>query len=319
MSVLEYGRLPLVPESTLRKHHVYEPSDSRFRSAARLRQALLRETQGLPIGDYRTAKGTRRKLGSYINCQAAAKAANFISPEVARLVRREIAYREEGALIDEGRLWRNMLSSAPAAFNVIGPLKLDMRLANSVLRALCSDFVQRTTAILFEHSPARRHPAFTHDRTAFDAIAKCTTREGHHGFVGIELKYSETMTEPPARLRQRYDDLSRSSGLYKDPDDAALRENPLQQFWRQHMLAAAMVQNGLYSAGRFIVIAPAFNTQVADAVRQYRGHLSNEGPVSFDAVPLESVVAAIRRAGAVEVAELLHDRYCNFDPVDALI
>ena len=57
MSVKEYGRLPLVPERTLRKHTAYEPADNRFRSAARLRQALLREQHGWPIGDYRTAKG----------------------------------------------------------------------------------------------------------------------------------------------------------------------------------------------------------------------------------------------------------------------
>ena len=210
MSVKEYGRLPLVPERTLRKHTAYEPADNRFRSAARLRQALLREQHGWPIGDYRTAKGTRRKLGSYVNATAAAKSVNFITPAVASLVRREVAYREEGALIDEGRLWRNLLSSAPATFNVFGPMKLDLHLATAVLRSLCPDLVRRATAVLFEHSPARSHPAFTQDRTAFDVFVKCQTKDSRHGFVAIELKYSETMAEPPARMRPRYDELSRS-------------------------------------------------------------------------------------------------------------
>jgi hypothetical protein len=118
MSVQEYGRLPLVPERTLRKHTAYEPADNRFRSAARLRQALLREQHGWPMGDYRTARGTRRKLGSYVNAAAAAKAMNFITPEVANLVRREVAYREEGdqALLD-GMLdaFASISSSAPAS------------------------------------------------------------------------------------------------------------------------------------------------------------------------------------------------------------
>jgi len=319
MSVQEYGRLPFISQPTLRRHHSYEPSDNRFRSAARLRQALMREQHGWPMGDYQTAKGSRRKLGSYVTAKAAANSVNFITPEIARLVRREVAYREEGALIDEGRLWRNLLSSAPATFNVLGPMKLDLRLATAVLRTLCPDFVRRANAILFEHSPARSNPAFTHDRTAFDAVAKVTTTNRTHGFVAIELKYSETMAEPPARLRPRYDTLSRDSGLYKDPDSAALRENPLQQLWRQHMLAAAMVRNGLYSGGRFIVIAPRFNAQVAHAVQRYRQHLVDEPLVSFDALSLEAVVTAVRRGGATETADLLHDRYCNFDPVDALI
>jgi hypothetical protein len=319
MSLQEYGRLPLISERTLRRHHAYESADNRFRSAARLRQALLREQQGWPIGEYRTARGTRRKLGSYVNSTAGTKAVNFITPEVARLVRREVAYREEGALIDEGRLWTNLLSSAPATFNVLGPMKLNLRLATAVLRSICPDFVRRVTAILFEHSPARSHPAFTHDRTAFDALGKCETRYGSHGFVAIELKYSESMTEPPARVRPRYDVLSRTSGLYRDPDHPALRQNPLQQLWRQHMLAAAMVQNGLYSTGRFILVAPTFNTQVAEAVCLYRQHLTDDPPVDFDAVSLETVIAAIKRAGADDIGDLLHDRYCNFDPVDALI
>src|SRR3954451_10186398 len=105
MSVQEYGRLPLIPEPTLRRHHSYEPSDNRFRSAARLRQALIREQNGWPMGEYRTAKGTQRKLGSYVTAKAAANSVNSISPEIAQLVRREVAYREEGALIDESRLW----------------------------------------------------------------------------------------------------------------------------------------------------------------------------------------------------------------------
>jgi hypothetical protein len=115
-------------------------------------------------------------------------------------------------------------------------------------------------------------------------------------------------------MRPRYDELSRSSGLYKDPDHPALRDNPLQQLFRQHLLAAAMVQNGLYSNGRFIIIAPAFNTQVAQAVRLYREHLADEPFVTFEAFTLETVIA-----GAADIATLLHDRYTNFDPVDALI
>jgi hypothetical protein len=58
----EFGKpihqLPLVPANVLKKHRVHEPLDTRFRSAARLLQALWREDRGLPID------GKRRKLGS---------------------------------------------------------------------------------------------------------------------------------------------------------------------------------------------------------------------------------------------------------------
>ena len=45
-------QLPLIPADVLRKRRVHEPLDTRFRSAARLLQALWREDRDLPIGSY---------------------------------------------------------------------------------------------------------------------------------------------------------------------------------------------------------------------------------------------------------------------------
>ena len=78
-------------------HRVHEPLNTRFRSPARLLQALWREDQDLPIGSYVSDDGKRRKLGS----EAAGKAgANFFTPKIAHIARRETAYREIGGLTD---------------------------------------------------------------------------------------------------------------------------------------------------------------------------------------------------------------------------
>nr|WP_199089749.1 hypothetical protein [Bosea sp. ASV33] len=114
--------VPLLPEELLRKHHVHEPMDHRFRSAARLLQSLWREDRELPIGHYRI-DGKRRKLGSRISHVAARAGANFMAPAITALVRRELAYREPAAMIDEGRLYGNLLSSMPLAFNLFGLLQ----------------------------------------------------------------------------------------------------------------------------------------------------------------------------------------------------
>jgi hypothetical protein len=317
MSVLEYGRVPYLSEKALRDHKVYERADDRFRSAVRARQALLREQKGWDIGLYPPTADNQREIGSYLG--HANPDANFITPEVAQLVRREVAYREDDALIDQERLYRNKVSSHPATFNLFGPLKLDLKLASAVARRLCPDFIRQATAVLFEHSPARRHPAFTADRTAFDVLIKAQTTAGR-GFIAIEVKFTESMAETPARLRRRYDELSTACGLFKDPDHPELRAAPLQQLWRQHMLAAAMVQNGLYNAGRFMVVAPALNRRVWDAIAQFRSHLIQDGAVvAFDAINFESFVTAIRKAGAKETAASLHERYNDWTSLDALI
>src|ERR1700736_1817865 len=114
-------QLPLIPADVLKKHRVHEPLDTRFRSAARLLQALWREDRGLPIGSYVNEDGKRRKLGSRISEAAGRGGGNFLTPEIAHTARREAAYREIGALIDAERLATNLLSSMPLTLNLLAP------------------------------------------------------------------------------------------------------------------------------------------------------------------------------------------------------
>lgn len=146
--------LPLIPKQVLRQHHVYEPSDTRFRACARLLQALWREDRNLPIGYHVTQDGKRRKLGSRVSYVAGRAGANFLTPAIAALVQREVIYREVGAFIDEQRLRTNLLSSMPLCFNLLGPLKLNLSLAMRVLHLACPTLdILRVSSVRFEHSP----------------------------------------------------------------------------------------------------------------------------------------------------------------------
>ena len=84
----------------------------------------------------------------------------------------------------------------------------------------------------------------------------------------VALQYTENLCEKAADLRPRYDELSQQSTMFVDPDHPALRTAPLQQLWRQHLLSFSMIHNGLYNAGRFIVIAPTLNRSVQEAVAE---------------------------------------------------
>src|SRR3954451_17735682 len=91
--------LPLIPEHIRRRYRVFEPSDTRFRACARLLQALWREQHRLPVGTRPSPAGPRRKLGSRLPPAAGRSGVNFLTPAVAALTRREVAYREVGAFI----------------------------------------------------------------------------------------------------------------------------------------------------------------------------------------------------------------------------
>lgn len=318
---MQSNRIPLVPAGILKAHRVNELGDSRFKSAARFLQSLWRDEKGLPIGTHRSPKGKRRKLGSRLDAESAKQGGNFLSLDIAKLALRESVYREIGAVIEQERLWTNMLSSQPLCFNLFGWMKLDAEKANQFFRYLFPDYVASVKGIYFEHSPGRGNPAYTDDNTAFDVFVICITPDGETGFIAIEVKYSEMMAEPLAALRPRYDELSRLVGVYKDPDASSLRGNPLQQLWREHMLSQTMIQSGLYSTGRFVVIHPDQNYQCRAGANTYREHLVSADPQAsgFQVVTLEECIATFRAIGDTEAADALYDRYLDFGKIEKAI
>ena len=312
-------RMPLVPAEILKAHASFISTDTRFRSAARLLQSLWRQDQNLPIGLHHSLgdKPVTIKLGSRLDPTAARAGRNFVSPEVHAFVRRALVLREENAMIDEDRLYANLLSSMPLCFNLLGPLALDLDLATRVLQPLLPSFVGTVRSISFEHSPGRGDPGYLNDGTAFDAVADVITPDGEPATVFIELKYSEGMSGPAATPRPRYDEASRQVRLFHDPDASELRTVALEQLWREHMLAQLAVDRGAANKALFVAIGPRLNRRVAAAFRLYADQLADTEPedelrVPFVPLTLEAVIEALAAAGAVELAQQLHARYLNF-------
>ncbi|QGN55919.1 hypothetical protein [Novosphingobium sp. Gsoil 351] len=316
-------QLPIVPTAVLVKHRVYEQFDNRFRSCARLLQSLWRQRQNLPIGTYTRTSGSKRTIGSLISTAAGTEGRNFLTPAIAEIARLEAAYQERDALIDQNRLFTNLLSSMPLAFNACVPLHLDRDLAARVLRAIIPGIdLKAVVDVLFEHSPGRQDPTLTGDRSAFDVAFVYERSDGKRGLLGLEVKYSETGTEPaPPELNPRYTDLARSSGLFKEPDHAALRVNPLQQLFREHLLAQAVVMRGAYAEAYFVLVAPRLNHLVQNSASLYASFLAKptNGQVPFVNVELEQLVGAFGWSGAHDHSLALTERYLDWGRIDEVV
>jgi hypothetical protein len=320
---LTLPRIPLVPDEILRRNSVYFEIDTRFRRAARLLQFLWLKDHGIPTGIHVSGKAddaVTMELGSCLSPEAARAGKNFLSPAIHALVRREVIMQEEGAAIDEDRLFGNALSSMPLVFSVFGPMALDPGLATSVFRRLLPTFVHSVEHIVFEHSPGRREERFLNDGTAFDLALRVVTPEGEQGTVFVEVKYSEDMVGPAARLRDRYDEASRQVHLFKNPDSPGLRSLACEQFWREHMLAQLAVDHAVVSRAMFILIGPRLNRRVNAAIRLYQNELidvddRDTNRVDFQALTLESIIDAIAEAGATEIARALWHRYADFQRI----
>jgi hypothetical protein len=316
MPTPDFGRVSGVddvPDALLLAHHVLVRADNTFQRRARLLQALWREARGLPIGERRPGV----PLGSRLPRDSARESgANLMTPAARDAARREVAamHAGSGQKIDEDRLWANLLSSQPLAFSLFADLARDLDLATRVLRRVWPERVAGVTGIKFEYSPGRGLAKYTHDRTAFDVYVEHTTAHGGRGFIGIEVKYHEALTDAPAAHRSRYDAVTEAMGCFEPELVKALRAKPLEQLWRDHMLAGSMLleTSAGWETGLYAFLHPKDNEPCRRAAQAYRDHLSDAS--SFDAVTLETLVAALEAEGAPWVSEL-RDRYLGWSRI----
>lgn len=294
-------------EANLRAHHVWVPTDSSFQRRCRLRQALWREANDIPIGH----KPNGEPLGSRIAMpRAKEQLENFITPVVRDVVRAEVMdpVRAADKLFGEPRIYDNLLSSQPLCFNLFGELSVDLDEATRVFRVLEPMRIGRVTAIRFEHSPGRGDPRYTGDRSAFDVFVEYEARGANkRGFLGIEVKYHEALTDEAAPHRVRYDELAEACGWWCADVEGTRRKKPLQQMWRDHLLAASLVINGDFDEGAFVFLAPKDNRACADAVAAFKPHVARDGVFAF--WTLEEAVGAVATATASPWAETVRRRY----------
>lgn len=292
-------------EELLRSHHVFVKSDNPFQRTVRLRQALWREKQGYPVGLHRGVPlGTRLQMPD-----AKQQLWNYLTTNIREVFRAEVlgARRGDGKLFGEPRIFDDLLSSQPLCFNLFGELKRDLSLASRVLGRLGTDKIKTVYWIEFEHSPGRRDPRYTADRSAFDVYVEYETVDGKKGFRGIEVKYHEDLNDALAPHRERYDQVALGMGCFHASRLADLRLKPINQLWRDHMLAGSMILADGWKEGMFVVLYPAENTHAAAAIRKYQACLADAS--TFASWTLESFVSALEAADAGSWVQELSGRY----------
>jgi hypothetical protein len=219
---------------------------------------------------------------------------------------------------NEDRLWANLLSSQALTLNLLAPLAIDRALATRIFRILLPGFVDQVRGIRFEHSPGRFDASYFGDGTALDAIIEISTPEtGEIGVITIEVKLTEGLTGPSATPRTRYVEAAQASGLFKDAASSTLARAGFEQLRREHVMTTLMLQHGLASRGRFILVAPQLNRRAQAVAALYRTELcdpdgtGDSATVGFSNITLETFIAAMYEAGATDLAHQLWARYCD--------
>lgn len=288
-------------------------------------QTRWREYKGLPVKK-KDGQSNKEVYGNYTSDPNG----NFMTPNIIQLVNDELANKGD-RLIEESRLRENLLSSQPLCFNLFGELKLDLEKALQFFNRIYNGYFNSIDDILFEYNPARRDPRLTGDRSAFDVFVRYTSKDGKKGFMGIEVKYSETLREGADSVqeilnkqfceenrtrRDRYRELS--EGLFKPEDFEKLEKLPYFQIWRDHLLAVSMLKAfpQEYQEGFFVFLSPHTNKQCRYAAKMYRELLVDKDPIPshFDIRWLEDFLDALNIVFDEEWTEEMGLRYMGRKP-----
>lgn len=300
--------------SALTIPHALVPTDNDFQSRARRFQSLWRERQELPIGGHRG-----RPLGSRLAMPSAQKQlTNYLTDTIRAVVRREVLdpKRSRGKLFSKPRIFNDLLSSQSLCFNLFAELQQDLPLASRVFSRLSLGRIDQVIAIGFQYSPGRGLVQYTADRSAFDVFVEYLTESGENGFAGVEVKYHESLDEKAVLHRDRYGEIARAMGCFDPAAIERLKQKPLQQIWRNHLLAGSLRldQTSGYADGFFAFVYPEQNECCERAVNRYAACLTDRS--TFARWTIEMVVAAIKTEGAGDWIDAFSDRYLGFDDLE---
>jgi len=299
------------PSKELRKKYETDYNDrTDFASRARLLQSIWRAEKGYGFDTY----------GNFLELNFAKETgANFLTKKTFEFVKEEVQNKHnDRKVIKEPRIWNNLLSSQPLAFNVFGELKLDLKLATSTFKALYPERkIENVTAIEFEYSPERKSLKYTGDSSAFDVFVVYENKLAENCFFGIEVKYAENLFDEPATHKKTYEEISIQSEIFNMTMLDKLKEKPIQQIWRDHLLVLSMfIKNKDYKTGDFIYLYPSENENCKSGIEHYSQTFANSKESYFKPLTLEKLIGTIKSFCSNKWINEFENRYLKFEKIN---
>lgn len=283
-----------------------EVKDGPWRAGLRLQQAWWRQERlNMPPGPIREGG---RLVASMLPL-GVGMSPNLMSAEAvtaAERAREELRRSKAPGIIHPDRLKRNLLSSQPLCFSIFGHLSETPDALLPWVKTMLPE-AERVSEVRLEWAPSADALA----GSAFDSFVEVELRGGRRGFLGIECKYAEKLTESQRRpASAKFKERTRESG-WRDEAVAVLDLHGLRQLWYNQLLAQAVTRGGGYSVGLGVVLACDADRAARDAVAAVRGQLLAPDTMTFR--PLEGLVSSV--TGHDDWRSRVWERYFDFSPI----
>lgn len=247
---------------------------------------------------------------------------NFLTKNAIRAVRETLANRtkENMGIIEEGRLFNNLLSSQPLSFNFFGELYADHDFGLLVLKSFFPDLTKLVN-VYFEFAPIVN---YTNDRSAFDVAFEVEVGI-KKGIIGFECKYTDTFSFKPSKSPIFYGDegnknyeaylgiYNKSKNSFTKPYFDFVRSKDFNQLFRNQLIREALLQDKKYDFVRTGLFCYQEDESVIATAKTFKTMLSN--PDNFYVITYSDFISKVQRLELDwqqrEWTMLLWARYCG--------
>lgn len=306
--------------------------DSKFVAECRKLQSVYRYEIGEEIRPYTDRYGNVHYYGNYISNGESPKEGcwkNFLTEYAFKHAEDRVEHKEKYETIEGDRLFNNLLSSQPMAFNLFCPLRQmfgeSPETATRVIKAALPGYpIHEVTGVELEFIP-ENYKDLTGDKSAMDAIIRFEDEHGKGGFIAVETKYSENLGTNVAYDRDKDGKkIPRAKSIeavkklqcFKLEEEKLIIEGKkgLTQIYRNFLLSETYgFDEGLQSYS--IILAPKNHPSTKREFNSLHNELREEYQHKIMPIDLEKFVNNIIRVCPEtykSAFERFYDRYLNF-------
>lgn len=294
-------------------------NDNAFTRKVRLLQSMYRVEIGEEEGVGPT-KSSKRKYGNMIS-GGEISGKNFLMKETFEYAKERVKNKRKNETIDEFRLFNNLLSSMPMAFNLFHPLMLllksELEMVTQAIRSAFNNIpIYEVTEIGLEFIPTPIEK-YTNDKSAMDAYIKFLDIKGDKYIIAIETKYTDVLGVNEARNCEEQKLMLIDTNLFRDGFKVLLMEGKIKltQIYRNLLLTERYrVVEGLTDSYS-VIFSPKEHPSTEEEIKSVVKYLKPEYAYKLSAVTLEDFVDKMIRflpEYYVQVYERFKSRYLEF-------
>lgn len=298
--------------------------DSKFVASCRLLQSIYRVNVGENIRPY-IAKDRVYYFGNYIDC-GEESGANFLTDYIFIYAKYRVMYKKPFETINSDRLFNNLLSSQPMAFNIFCPLRKLLNeqpdVATLAIRSALPTYpIVRVIDVDLEFIPSN-YKKLTGDKSAMDAIIRFEDNCGKECFIAIETKYSENLGANEASDKTREIEIIRQLKCFRSDieEKIAKSEIKLTQVYRNFLLSETYGKD-ISAESYSLIMSPINHPSTNKELKSLVNELTDSYKHKIQCISLEEFVNSLIKNCPPDYSEVFsrfYDRYLNFNKIDNL-